>query len=144
MKKIFLIFVLSLVLSPLFCEWKTVTTSKESSYTEIVETFAKEIAKTPYNYVQVVPIVFTESSGAQNYRWSVNKEVTDGCYAVYLHTSNGVFFFVSYQNTQGIAAYGYTIDGHKYYNADGFSADITSDAGKKEAKKKCELRHLNL
>ena len=27
-------------------------------------------------------------------------------------------------------------DGHKYYNADGFSADITSDAGKKEAKKK--------
>ena len=106
MKKIFLIFVLSLVLSPLFCEWKTVTTSKESSYTEIVETFAKEIAKTPYNYVQVVPIVFTESSGAQNYRWSVNKEVTDGCYAVYLHTSNGVFFFVSCQGTQGLAAYG--------------------------------------
>lgn len=137
MKKIILILMLTFLLSPLFCdEWKTVTTSNESKYSDVVDIFVKEIAKSPFNYVQVVSIVFTESPNAQNYRWSVNKKLTAGSYEVYLHTSNGVFFYISYANTQGIAAYGYTIDGHKYYNADGFSADITTDTGKKDCKKK--------
>ena len=137
MKKMMLILMLSFLVPPLFCdEWENVTTSNETSYSEVVNTFVNEIAKSPYNYVQVVSIVFTESPNAQNYRWSVNKKVTTGSYEVYLHTSNGVFFYISYDNTQSIAAYGYTIDGHKYYNADGFSANINTDAGKKEAKKK--------